>query len=140
MRSLLSVSLLGLFSLLSLAGVQAATKTANATATTRAHLSNAEIEHAIRAKLAKSKIGKDGFTDHVKGGVVTWAATTNLMQHKGAATRMARSAGAVEVVNKYQDQRRSAPESRRQSVWHRQRGPSKDELATRSRRHSAECE
>ena len=67
--------------------------------TAQNRLSDAEIERNIRTKLAKSKIGKDGFTVKVKGGVVSWEGTTNVMQHKGAATRMARTAGAVEVVN-----------------------------------------
>jgi hypothetical protein len=63
------------------------------------HLTDAELESKIHTKLAKSKVGKDGFTFHVKGGVVTWEGKTNVIQHKGAATRMARTAGAVEVVN-----------------------------------------
>ncbi len=62
-------------------------------------MSDAEIEAKIRTKLAKSKIGKDGFTVHVKNGIATWQGTTNVMQHKGAATRMARTAGAIQVVN-----------------------------------------
>lgn len=62
-------------------------------------LSDAEIEQTIRTKLAKSKIGKDGFTVKVKSGVVTWEGSTNVMQHKGAATRMAKTAGALQVVN-----------------------------------------
>ncbi len=57
------------------------------------------IEAAIRAKLEKSKIGKDGFKVHVQGGVATWEGSTNVVQHKGAATRMAKSAGAKAVVN-----------------------------------------
>lgn len=57
------------------------------------------IEAAIRAKLEKSKIGKDGFKVHVQGGVATWEGTTTVLQHKGAATRMAKSAGAKAVVN-----------------------------------------
>ncbi|HLJ50938.1 MAG TPA: BON domain-containing protein [Bryobacteraceae bacterium] len=61
--------------------------------------SDAEIEATIRAKLAKSKIGKDGFTVHVKNGVATWQGSTLVMQHKGAATRMAKTAGAIQVVN-----------------------------------------
>ena len=64
-----------------------------------ARASDAEIEQTIRTKLAKSKIGKDGFQVHVKGGVVTWEGRTGVLQHKGAATRMAKSAGAVRVVN-----------------------------------------
>jgi len=61
--------------------------------------SDPEIEATIRAKLAKSKIGKDGFQVHVKNGIATWTGSTNTMQHKGAATRMAKTAGAVQVVN-----------------------------------------
>src|SRR5579863_9334997 len=61
--------------------------------------SDAEIEATIRAKLAKSKIGKDGFQVHVKDRVATWTGSTTVMQHKGAATRMAKAAGAVHVLN-----------------------------------------
>jgi BON domain len=58
-----------------------------------------EIEAAIKAKLEKSKIGKDGFKVRVQGGVATWEGTTDVLQHKGAATRMAKTAGAKAVVN-----------------------------------------
>lgn len=61
--------------------------------------SDAEIESAIKTKLAKSKIGKDGIQVHVKNGVATWTGTTGVMQHKGAATRMAKTAGATQVLN-----------------------------------------
>jgi BON domain len=61
--------------------------------------SDAEIEATIKAKLAKSKIGKDGFQVHVKDRVATWSGVTLVMQHKGAATRMAKTAGAIQVVN-----------------------------------------
>jgi hypothetical protein len=61
--------------------------------------SDAEIEATIRAKLAKSKIGKDGFQVHVKDRVATWTGSTTVMQHKGAATRMAKAAGAIHVLN-----------------------------------------
>ena len=57
------------------------------------------IEAEIRARLAKSKIGKDGFKVHVQGGVATWEGQTDVVQHKGAATRMAKSAGAKAVIN-----------------------------------------
>ena len=62
-------------------------------------LDDRAIEAAIRAKLAKSKIGKDGFTARVQGGVVYWEGSTGVVQHKGAATRMAKTAGAKRVVN-----------------------------------------
>lgn len=58
-----------------------------------------KIEAVIRAKLAKSKIGKDGFTVRVQGGVAFWEGATGVVQHKGSATRMAKSAGAHTVVN-----------------------------------------
>ena len=58
-----------------------------------------EMEAVIRAKLAKSKIGKDGFRVRVQGGVAFWDGSTNVVQHKGAATRMAKTAGAMRVVN-----------------------------------------
>jgi hypothetical protein len=61
--------------------------------------SDAEIEATIKAKLAKSKIGKDGFQVHVKDRVATWTGATTVMQHKGAATRMAKAAGAIQVLN-----------------------------------------
>ena len=57
------------------------------------------IEAAIRAKLAKSKIGKDGFTVRVQGGVAYWEGSTAVVQHKGSATRMAKTAGARKVIN-----------------------------------------
>ncbi len=70
--------------------------------------SDAEIEATIKAKLAKSKIGKDGFQVHVKDRVATWTGSTTVMQHKGAATRMAKTAGAIQVLNniKVSDRRR----------------------------------
>jgi len=64
--------------------------------------SDAQIDATIRAKLAKSKIGKDGFRFKVARGVVTWEGNTSVIQHKGAATRMARTAGAAQVVNNIQ--------------------------------------
>jgi hypothetical protein len=57
------------------------------------------IEQTIRAKLAKSKVGKDGFTVRVQGGIAYWDGSTNVVQHKGSATRMAKTAGAIAVVN-----------------------------------------
>ena len=60
---------------------------------------DARIEAAIKAKLAKSKIGADHFTVKVQGGVATWEGRTSVIQHKGAATRMAKTAGVAAVVN-----------------------------------------
>jgi osmotically-inducible protein OsmY len=60
---------------------------------------DAQIEAEIHARLAKSLIGTDGFTVRVQGGVAYWDGTTDVVQHKGSATRMAKSAGAKKVVN-----------------------------------------
>jgi hypothetical protein len=65
----------------------------------KAILSDPQIEAQLHTRLAKSVIGKDGFTARVKGGVVYWDGATAVAQHKGAATRMAKSAGARRVVN-----------------------------------------
>jgi hypothetical protein len=61
---------------------------------------DAGIEKAIRAKLAASKISKDKFEVHVQGGVATLTGKTDVLQHKGVATRFAKSGGAARVVNK----------------------------------------
>jgi hypothetical protein len=58
-----------------------------------------QIEAQLHDKLAKSVIGKDGFTAKIKDGVVYWEGSTDIAQHKGAATRMAKSSGARRVVN-----------------------------------------
>jgi osmotically-inducible protein OsmY len=72
-------------------------------ATSKAHWkspgTDAQIAATLHAKLAKAKIGKDGFRFRVHEGVVTWEGITHVAQHKGAATRMAKSAGARKVVN-----------------------------------------
>ena len=76
----------------------APTKTAPAASGASAN-QDKQIEDAIRAKLAKSKIGQDGFKVRVQGGVAYWDGSTTVLQHKGAATRMAKSAGVRLVVN-----------------------------------------
>lgn len=63
---------------------------------------DAQIEQILKAKLAKSKIGEDKLTFRVQGGVVTWNGSTNVIQHKGTATRMAKTSGARAVVNNIQ--------------------------------------
>src|SRR5271165_6064587 len=72
---------------------------AAAKAASKPLLPDARIEAAIRAKFAKSKINADKFTVHVQGGVATIEGKTDVIQHKGTATRMAKTAGAVAVNN-----------------------------------------
>src|ERR1039458_1590877 len=64
--------------------------------------SDKEIEAAIRAKFAKSKINADKFTVHVQGGVATIEGHTGVVQHKGVATRLAKTGGALAVNNRVQ--------------------------------------
>jgi len=59
-----------------------------------------QIEKAIRARFAASKISKNKFEVHVQGGVATISGKTDVLQHKRTATRLAKSAGAKQVVNK----------------------------------------
>ena len=82
---------------------RATSSSANAAAAAnRPRLSDAQIDATIRMKLAKSKIGADHFKFHVQNGVVTIEGKTDVVQHKGAATRMARTSGALAVVNQIQ--------------------------------------
>ena len=64
--------------------------------------SDAQIERNIRARFARSKmtlVGKEKFTVSVKDGVATLDGKTNVIQHKGVATRLAKLGGAVAVQN-----------------------------------------
>src|SRR5215813_5121460 len=61
---------------------------------------DSELQQNIRARFARSKISADNFQVKVQGGIATIEGTTNIIQHKATATRLARLAGAKEVVNK----------------------------------------
>lgn len=63
-------------------------------------LSDREIEAGIRARFARSKIAADKFQAHVQGGVAMLEGHTDVIQRKGTATRLAKAAGAREVVNR----------------------------------------
>jgi hypothetical protein len=58
------------------------------------------MEAGIRNRFARSKINEDKFTVHVQGGVATIEGRTDVLQHKGVATRLAKAAGARQVVNR----------------------------------------
>jgi hypothetical protein len=76
-----------------------ATATKAASAPKQAAVPDAQIEKDIRARFAKSKISTHKFQVHVQGGVATIEGQTDVLQHKGTATRLAKSAGATKVVN-----------------------------------------
>jgi len=60
------------------------------------------IEHRIQAKFAKSKINAEHFIVSVHAGVATIDGKTNVIQHKGVATRLAKTGGAIVVRNRIQ--------------------------------------
>jgi osmotically-inducible protein OsmY len=62
--------------------------------------SDVSVAEEIRARFAKSKISTNHFQVTVSKGVATLTGKTDVVQHKGTATRIARSCGAREVVNK----------------------------------------
>jgi hypothetical protein len=66
-------------------------------------LPDAQIERNIKAKLAKSKMSAtEHFTVSVHNGVAVLEGKTNVIQHKGVATRLAKSGGATAVQNNIQ--------------------------------------
>ena len=66
----------------------------------QAPMKDADLEKDIRARFAKSKISTHHFQVHVQGGVATIEGQTDVLQHKGTATRLAKNCGAIKVVNK----------------------------------------
>lgn len=68
-------------------------------AQTPPRLSDAAIENAFRAKAADSSLADEHFTIRVHGGVATIEGKTDVIQRKGVATRFAKKAGAMAVVN-----------------------------------------
>jgi hypothetical protein len=75
---------------------QAATKSSAAPAP----LSDAAIEQDLRARIARSKISKNNFQVKVQNGTAILTGRTDVIQHKGVATRLAKSAGARRVDNR----------------------------------------
>jgi len=79
---------------------QRASITASPKPPAKPKLTDSQLEAAIRAKFAKSKINEDKFTVRVQGGIATIDGKTNVLQHKGVATRMSKTAGALAVNNR----------------------------------------
>jgi len=81
------------------AGGNAPAKPAPAKAVAQASRSDVDIEKDIRARFAKSKINAEHFQVHVQGGIASIEGKTDVIQHKGVATRLAKSGGAAAVSN-----------------------------------------
>ena len=62
-------------------------------------LSDAQVELDLRARLSRSKLATKKFQFRVQGGIATLTGRTDIIQHKGIMTRMAKAAGARAVVN-----------------------------------------
>jgi hypothetical protein len=66
-------------------------------------LTDAQIERNIRARFAKSKMSAtEHFTVTVQNGVAVIEGKSNVIQHKGVATRLAKLGGALAVQNHIQ--------------------------------------
>ncbi len=93
MRTLLLLAALTIAAIWTPDSVIAAQKTA------AAPIPDAALQQKIQDKFAKSKAGGGKFQVQVKAGVAYLSGRADVAQHKGAATRMAKSAGARRVVN-----------------------------------------
>jgi osmotically-inducible protein OsmY len=78
----------------------AVARTGRPATTTASTASDADLERRIRERFARSKSAADKFQVLVRNGVATIEGRTDVIQRKAAATRMAKSAGAKQVVNK----------------------------------------
>ena len=65
-----------------------------------APLSDQALETAIRHRFEKSKIAVNGFQVKVHSGTAVITGRTAVLQHKGTATRLARTSGARAVDNR----------------------------------------
>ncbi|MFN7922919.1 MAG: BON domain-containing protein [Bryobacteraceae bacterium] len=63
-------------------------------------MTDAQLEQAIRARFARSKIQEEKFQVHVQNGTAILEGKTKIIQRKATATRLARLAGARSVKNK----------------------------------------
>ena len=61
---------------------------------------DADIERDIRSRFAKSKISTNKFEVRVRNGTATLTGRTDVIQHKGVATRLAKAGGATKVDNR----------------------------------------
>jgi len=99
MRRIITPFAICVLALLTATSVMAA---AEATAKAKPDIRDNELRDAILARFAKSKSAVEHFQVHVQGRTATITGKTDVVQHKASATRMAKSAGAVQVINNIQ--------------------------------------
>ena len=93
--------LLLLFLLLIAAGPGNAAETkAKSSSNSSSTVSDADLEKDIKARFARSKLASNNLQVAVRSGVATIDGQVHVIQHKGIATRMARTAGAKQVINR----------------------------------------
>lgn len=100
MRRMIRLSVLGVLGLMAAACLSAGGPAAAGKA--KPDLRDAALRDAILARFAKSKSAPEHFQVHVQGRTATITGKTDIVQHKASATRMAKSAGAVQVINNIQ--------------------------------------
>jgi len=61
---------------------------------------DAAIQARLKSKMERSKLRADGLKFKVQDGMVEWTGSVRTAQRKGAATRMAKTAGAKRVLNR----------------------------------------
>ena len=105
------------------AGVTAKPARAAAAAKPARALPDAAVERNIRAKFAKSKINSEHFTVSVKDGVATIEGKTSVIQHKGVATRLAKTGGAAAVANHIEISEEAKAKAAARLAKYRQQGP-----------------
>jgi len=96
---LIAIHRLAAFSVAILIGLAASGQT-TARQGAKPPVTDASLENAIRQRFAQAKCAEDKFTVRVQAGVATVEGKTNVVQRKAAATRMAKAAGAKQVINK----------------------------------------
>ncbi len=84
----------------SLAPVSSAGQTVASEDRSAQNTTDVNLEAAIRERFARSKIAANDFAVEVRDGIAYLDGTTDVVQHKGTATRLAKLAGAQEVENR----------------------------------------
>ena len=97
MRRILAIAAAVLLSSTALQPAEAPNKAEPKTAAPR--WKDAELRKAIEDRFARSAIAADHFKIEVNNSVARITGKTDVIQHKGVATRLARSMGAKEVRN-----------------------------------------